>query len=116
MDSDGRYRGGNVSPGCLTRFKALNRYSKTLPLLNIPGRVMPEGNSLESSIESGVVSGIMFEIEGYIRMHPDHVVVFTGGDAAYFAKRMKQSLFVVSNLVQVGLALITDDYVEKNIQ
>ena len=63
-----------------------------------------------------VVSGIMFEIEGYIRRHPGHVVVFTGGDAAYFAKRMKQSLFIVSNLVQVGLALITDDYVEKNIQ
>ena len=116
MNSDGQYRGGNISPGCLTRFKALNRYSKALPLLNIPSRILREGNSQETAIESGVVSGIMFEIEGYIRLHPDHVVVFTGGDAAYFAKRMKQSLFIVSNLVQVGLALITDDYVEKNIQ
>ena len=113
---DGQYRGGNVSPGFTTRFKALNRYSKALPLMNIPTRIPHEGNSLESSIESGVVSGIMFEIEGYIRRHPGHVVVFTGGDATYFAKRMKQSLFIVSNLVQVGLALITDDYVEKNIQ
>ena len=84
--------------------------------MNIPNRIPREGNSLESSIESGVVSGIMFEIEGYIRRHPGYVVVFTGGDATYFAKRMKQSLFIVSNLVQVGLALITDDYVEKNIQ
>ena len=116
INSDGQYRGGNISPGCLTRFKALNRYSKALPLLNIPSRILREGNSQESAIESGVISGIMFEIEGYIRLHPDHVVVFTGGDAAYFAKRMKQSLFIVSNLVQVGLALITDDYVEKNIQ
>lgn len=112
---DGQYRGGNVSPGCLTRFKSLNRYSKSLPLRNIPSRIAREGNSLDSSIESGVISGIMFEIEGYIRLHPSHVVVFTGGDATYFAKRMKQSLFIVSNLVQVGLALITDDYVEKNI-
>lgn len=112
---DGQYRGGNVSPGFLTRFKALNRYSKSLPLMNIPNRIPYEGNSLESSIESGVVSGIMFEIEGYCRLHPYNVIVFTGGDAIYFAKRMKNSVFVMSNLVLVGLALITDDYVEKNL-
>lgn len=35
----GQYRGGNVSPGFLTRFKALNRYSKSLPLMNIPARI-----------------------------------------------------------------------------
>ncbi|MBQ9311123.1 MAG: type III pantothenate kinase [Bacteroidales bacterium] len=116
INEDGQYRGGNVSPGCLTRFKALNRYSKSLPLLNIPSRIPREGNSLESSLEAGVISGIMFEIEGYIRRHPSNVVVFTGGDATYFAKRMTQSLFIVSNLVMVGMALITEDYVEKNIQ
>lgn len=116
INEDGQYRGGNVSPGCLTRFKSLNRYSKSLPLLNIPTRIPREGNSLESSLEAGVISGIMFEIEGYIRLHPSNVVVFTGGDATYFAKRMSQSLFIVSNLVLVGLALITEDYVEKNIQ
>ena len=57
----------------------------------------------------------MFEIEGYCRLHPYNVIVFTGGDAIYFAKRMKNSVFVMSNLVLVGLALITDDYVEKNL-
>ena len=47
---DGQYHGGNVSPGLLTRFKALSRYSKSLPQLNIPNRIPREGNSLESSI------------------------------------------------------------------
>lgn len=42
-------------------------------------------------------------------------MIFTGGDAIYFAKRMKNSIFVVSNLVLMGLALITDDYVKKNL-
>jgi type III pantothenate kinase len=70
---------------------------------------------LESSIESGVISGIMFEIEGYIRRLPDNIIVFTGGDAIYFAKRMKYSLFVMSQLVLAGLAIMTDDYVEKNM-
>lgn len=115
VGSDGQYRGGNVSPGCRTRFKSLNRYAKALPLVNTPERFPREGTSLQSSIESGVISGIMFEIEGYIRQLPSNVIVFTGGDAIYFAKRMKYSLFVMGNLGLTGLAIMTDDYVEKNM-
>ena len=116
ISATGRFEGGNISPGCRTRFKSLNRYSKALPLVDTPESVLPEGTSMKSSIESGVISGIMFEIEGYVRQRPQNVVVFTGGDAIYFAKRMKSSIFVVSNLVLLGLALITDDYVRKNLQ
>ena len=116
MDCDGNYLGGNISPGCRTRFKALNRYSKALPLVDTPEKILPEGNSVVSSIETGVVLGIMFETEGYIRQKPENIVIFTGGDAIYFAKRMKNSIFVVCNLELMGLALITDDYVKKNIE
>ena len=114
LDAAGLYEGGNISPGCLTRFKALNRYTKTLPLLDIPEKVMERGDSVETSMESGVISGIMFEIEGYVRLHPENTVVFTGGDAIYFAKKMKNSIFVVCNLVLMGLAMITDRYVKEN--
>jgi type III pantothenate kinase len=58
----------------------------------------------------------MFEIEGYARLHPENVIVFTGGDAIYFAKRMKNSIFVVCNLVLMGLALIADENVQKDPQ
>ena len=116
LSRDGRYLGGNVSPGCRTRFKALERYSKSLPLVDTPEKHRPEGHSLTESVESGVISGIMFEIEGYIRRRPENIVIFTGGDAIYFAKKMKNSIFVVCNLVLMGLALITDDYVEKNLK
>ena len=115
LSREGRYLGGNVSPGCRTRFKALERYSKSLPLVDTPEKILPEGQSLQGSIESGVISGIMFEIEGYIRLRPENIVVFTGGDAIYFAKKMKNSIFAVCNLVLMGLALITDDYVKKNL-
>lgn len=114
VSATGRYVGGNITPGCRTRFKSLNRYSRTLPLIDTPVDIVPEGHSIESSIESGVISGIMFEIDGYIALRPDNIVVFTGGDAIYFAKKMKNSIFVVSNLVMIGMALITDDYVRKN--
>lgn len=115
IDDSGQYMGGNVTPGCRTRFKSLNRYSKGLPLVDTPKRIHKLGTSLQASIESGVISGIMFEIEGYISRYPQNVVVFTGGDSIYFAKMMKNSIFVVSNLVLIGLALITDEYVKKNL-
>ena len=111
---DGIYQGGNISLGCRTRFKALNRYSRSLPLVDIPENPELVGLSETASLESGVVSGIIFEIEGYLNLHPENIVVFTGGDANYFAKRMKSSIFVICNLVLMGLALIADEYVQKN--
>ena len=113
IGEDGLYRGGNVSLGCRTRFKALNRYSRSLPLVDIPENPAALGLSVVSSVESGVVSGIIFEIEGYLNLHPENMAVFTGGDANYFAKRMKSSIFVVCNLVLMGLALIADSYAQK---
>ncbi len=114
LDADGRYEGGNVSPGCRTRFKAINRYSRQFPLLDTPEETEEKGYDIESSIESGVISGIMFEIEGYILRNPENISVFTGGDAIYFAKRMKNSIFVVCNLVLMGLALIAVEYDKKD--
>lgn len=113
-EADGSYSGGNISIGCRTRFKALNRYSRALPLISMPEETPLTGNTFETSITSGVVSGIMFEIEGYISSHPDNINVFTGGDAIYFAKKLKNSIFVVCNLVLMGLALIADEYVKNN--
>ena len=115
MDSAGKYLGGNISLGCRTRFKAVNRYSRALPLVNMPAETAFPGTSLLSSIESGVISGIKFEIEGYIRSNPENIVIFTGGDAIYFAEQMKNSIFVVCNLGLMGLAIITDEYVKKTI-
>jgi len=53
-------------------------------------------------------------LEGYISRHTEKISVFTGGDAIYFAKRMKNSIFVVSNLVLMGLALIAVEYDKKD--
>lgn len=109
VEADGRYSGGNISPGCRTRFKALNRYSRSLPLLDTPDAVEDKGSSTASAVESGVISGIMFELQGYFGMSPENIAVFTGGDAIYFAKRVKNSIFVVCNLVLIGLAIVADE-------
>ena len=52
----------------------------------------------------------MFEIQGHICQNPENIIVFTGGDANYFAKSMKNSIFVVCNLVLMGLALTAVEF------
>ena len=106
IDSSGSYSGGNISLGCRTRFKALNRYSRNLPLVDFSDEVQELGDSLKSSIQAGVISGMLFEIKGYLSDNSENITVFTGGDANYFAKRMKNCIFAVCNLVLMGLALI----------
>ncbi len=113
IDSDGTYQGGNVSLGCRTRFKAINRYSKNLPLVNTPKEMPSIGNSLVSSVESGVMLGIKFEVDAYMAYRPDSVVIYTGGDANLFIRYTQNSVFLVNNLVLMGLAVISMDY-EKN--
>ena len=114
IDEEGNFEGGCISPGCHTRFRSIYRYSKSLPLLDIPEYVQEVGTDIASSINSGVISGLMFEIDGYVSRKPENICVFTGGDAIYFAKRRKNSIFVVCNLVLMGLALIALQYDKKD--
>ena len=66
IDKDGKYQGGNFSLGCRTRFKSLHRYSKNLPLLQCQEDVPEIGKDVFSSIHSGVISGMGFELTGYL--------------------------------------------------
>ena len=113
ISEDGSYLGGNVSLGCRTRFKAINRYSKNLPLVTTPKELTSIGSTLVSSVEAGVMLGIKFEVDAYIASRPESVVIYTGGDANLFVRYTRNSAFVVNNLVLMGLAVISLDY-EKN--
>ena len=113
ISEDGSYLGGNVSLGCRTRFKAINRYSKNLPLVNTPKELTSIGSTLVSSVEAGVMLGIKFEVDAYIASRPESVVIYTGGEANLFVRYTRNSAFVVNNLVLMGLAVISLDY-EKN--
>ena len=89
IGSDGRFEGGCISPGCVTRFRAVHRYSKQLPMLEIPDEVPETGFSVSSSISSGVISGMMFEIQGHICQNPENIIVFTGGCELFCKKDEK---------------------------
>ncbi|MGL4492132.1 MAG: type III pantothenate kinase, partial [Tannerellaceae bacterium] len=117
LNAEGCYMGGNISPGMKTRFKALNYYTQKLPLLNEDGDTPDLGDSTETAIRSGVVNGVVFEIDGYINSlrskYSDLFVFLTGGHSFYFERRLKNSIFADINLVLIGLNTILDYNVEK---
>jgi len=112
INSKNEYLGGAISPGIRTRYQALNNLTAKLPLLNtkVPKSIM--GNSTASSIHSGVVYGILKEIDGvieeYQKNHQDLTVILTGGDAKLLSKRLKSSIFANSNFLLEGLNYILE--------
>jgi len=110
ISKKGEFLGGNISPGLRSRFRALSDYTQKLPLIDNPDLIVGQGGSTKEAIGAGVVLGLIFEVEGYIREYPHHNYIFTGGDAIYFAEKLKSSIFVVYNLVLMGLARVAQNY------
>ncbi len=120
VTAQGEFLGGNISPGATTRFKALNTFTQSLPLLRLSecqdneseAVGMAVGRSTREAIEKGVVEGIVLEIEGYIsrfsKQYEEINVIFTGGDAKIFAKMFKNTIFATCDLVMYGLNRIME--------
>ena len=107
IDENDNYLGGAISPGIRLRYEALHNYTAKLPLLTqeIPLDVI--GNSTEQSIHSGVVNGVLFEIEGFVNKlsvdNKNFIIILTGGDAVFLAKRLKNTIFANSNFLLESL-------------
>jgi len=115
---DGTFAGGNISAGLYTRLRALHQFTGRLPLIETLDDVSDDspGQSTYDAMVKGVVCGITYEIEGYVAAHPGFRVVFTGGDALYFEKRIKYPIFAICNLVLTGLAYLTQCDAEEHNQ
>ena len=66
IDSKNNYLGGAISPGIRLRYEALHQHTAKLPLLTKKYPEKSIGNSTQESIHSGVVNGVIFEIDGFI--------------------------------------------------
>ena len=114
---DGKFVGGNISPGMTTRFRALADYTAKLPLCAPTDEVLTYGRTTKEAIEQGVMQGITNEIEGYIEgfLHKKakKYIIFTGGDAKYFVKRIKNTIFADCEPVIFGLNRILNYNAEK---
>jgi len=117
VNAENQYLGGAISPGIKIRYKSLNNYTLKLPLLTISEDFEIIGNSTQSSIHSGVINGVIFEIEGFISQYSlknqDLTIILTGGDAEFLAKRLKSTIFANSNFLLESLNLLSL-YTQKN--
>ncbi len=112
VTADGEFSGGNISPGAGARFKALHQFTGKLPLLELSDQTQLLGKTSHEAITSGVINGIVYEIEGYIdrlrKERGNFKIIFTGGDGIFFAKRFKNPIFATCDLVVYGLNQILE--------
>ena len=108
VSKDGEYLGGAISAGLAIRYKALNHFTESLPLLaknNTTDKII--GGSTKESIEIGIEKGISYEIDGFIDDFRNHyanfIIILTGGDAKHLSKSIKSSIFVRPNFLMEGL-------------
>ena len=112
MSADQNYLGGAISPGVEMRYKSLETFTSNLPLLHktIPSQQI--GSSTKASIHSGVIYGVLHEMEGnitaYQNKYSDLTVILTGGDADFLCKQFKISIFANSNFLLEGLNFLLE--------
>lgn len=109
ITAENKYLGGGISPGIQMRFKALHTFTGKLPLIKpgIESTIDIIGNTTERSILSGVLNGVVCEIDGIISSYklqfPELKVIISGGDYKYFDKSLKNNIFASPNIVLTGL-------------
>jgi len=112
INAKNEYLGGAISPGISMRYNSLNNLTVNLPLLKRKAPKKLIGNSSKESIHSGVINGILMEIDGivekYHKKHKDLTVILTGGDSDFLSKRLKSSIFANSNFLLEGLNFILE--------
>jgi len=112
INDKNNYLGGAISLGLSSRYEALHQLTAKLPLLKPTYPDSYIGNSTQNSIHSGIVNGLLHEINGtidnYMLNYPKLTVILTGGDADFLSKRLKSSIFAKPNFLLEGLNYILE--------
>ena len=110
IDYQGAYLGGSISPGLQMRLKALHIFTAKLPLVKLSQPKDLLGNNTNESILSGAVLGMEMELKGtidaYKTRYPKIRIILTGGDATFFDKKLKNSIFADPDLLLKGMNFI----------
>jgi type III pantothenate kinase len=110
--SEGIYKGGNISPGLNTRFRALNSFTDRLPLITLAENFTNPGKNTPDSILSGVITGLTYEINEYIRTFEkkstDYKILLTGGDGGFLKDKINHHVTYMPDIVIDGLNIILE--------
>ncbi|MEP7165264.1 MAG: type III pantothenate kinase [Ferruginibacter sp.] len=107
-----QFLGGSISPGMDMRFKAMNDFTAKLPLVQADWNFPLIGYDTKTNLQSGVITGITSEIDGFIEKYASKYgnfnVVLTGGNSAYFASQLKNKIFADYNFLFKGLYALSE--------
>lgn len=106
------FLGGGISPGMEMRFKSLSTFTARLPLIKEDWNFPLTGYDTATNILSGVITGMLYEIDGFIneysKRYSNFNVLLTGGNAARFVPHIKKQIFADPNLIFKGLYAISE--------
>ena len=107
IDEEDTYLGGAISPGLSLRYESMHNFTAKLPLLTLQSPENFIGNSTSESIHAGVVHGSIYEIDSFITQYKEKysnfIIILTGGDTEFLAKRLKNTIFANSNFLLESL-------------
>lgn len=107
ITADGRYLGGNISPGVEMRLQAMADYTAKLPKADTKYNSFALAKSTETALQNGAVHGVIYEIEGLCRKlieeHEDFNTILTGGAGHFLSQYLKRKIFVHPDLIFTGL-------------
>jgi type III pantothenate kinase len=107
---DRQFKGGNISPGLDLRLKALHKFTGKLPLIEKSFDYSFPGRNTTHAILAGVISGVTFEINEYIRTFKKErkkiKIIITGGDSSFLKERISYKTFYMPDIVIDGLNYI----------
>lgn len=107
VSAEGVFLGGNISPGLEMRFRGLHQCTARLPYVAPSDEYGGMGTETEQAVRNGVMNGMLFETERYIRDFyaacAGGKVVITGGNSCFLEHRLKQPVAFSPYLGFMGL-------------
>ncbi|GAA4340260.1 type III pantothenate kinase [Flaviaesturariibacter amylovorans] len=108
---EGAFLGGAIAPGMAMRFRAMHEYTAKLPLVAGTPNVPLVGYDTATNLQSGVVLGMAFEIDGFINAYRERYgnfnALLTGGDTGGVSPHLKNKIFADPELIFKGLYAIS---------
>lgn len=107
-----QFIGGSISPGMKMRFKAMQIFTAKLPEVQKDWNFPLIGYDTKTNMQSGVIAGMAFEIDGFINAYSakyaNFNAVLTGGDTSYFAGQLKNKIFADPYFLFKGLYALSE--------
>jgi type III pantothenate kinase len=106
------YIGGNISPGLRMRLRALNEFTDKLPMVDLSDVFRSPGTNTSEAILAGVITGVTYEINEYIRTFENKQtgfkVILTGGDSGFLKDKINHPVTYMPDIVIDGLNYILE--------